>query len=197
MKLLNFAYLLIFRFFFVLLHSLFSRLFSLQNFCCVSFDVKQAESCLFLLPKRNFRFNFNYRFRNKNEGAPYWGWSTSTAVLHQVLQHSWSCLPQSSKEVKRHSSGQDTRPVHFSAASRYSPWRCRWHTPHPTLPLPWQQRHPTPTSASHSTNRYKAPGNHWFYSRKLQLAESKYSMFDRELLAAVPTIRHSRHILEG
>jgi hypothetical protein len=36
-----------------------------------------------------------------------------------------------------------------------------------------------------------------FFSRKLQPTESKYSTFDRELLAAVATIRHFRHILEG
>jgi hypothetical protein len=36
-----------------------------------------------------------------------------------------------------------------------------------------------------------------FFSRKLQPAESKYSTFDRELLAAVAAIRHFRHILEG
>jgi hypothetical protein len=36
-----------------------------------------------------------------------------------------------------------------------------------------------------------------FFSRKLQPAESKYSTFERELLAAVAAIRHFRHILEG
>jgi hypothetical protein len=36
-----------------------------------------------------------------------------------------------------------------------------------------------------------------FFSRKLQLAESKYSTFDPEFLAAVTAIRHFRHILEG
>jgi hypothetical protein len=36
-----------------------------------------------------------------------------------------------------------------------------------------------------------------FFSRKLNVAETKYSTFDRELLAAAQTIRHFRHILEG
>jgi hypothetical protein len=36
-----------------------------------------------------------------------------------------------------------------------------------------------------------------FFSRKLKPAESKYSTFDRELLAAVADIRHFRHILAG
>jgi hypothetical protein len=36
-----------------------------------------------------------------------------------------------------------------------------------------------------------------FFSRKLKLAESKYSTFDWELLNAVTAIRHFRHILEG
>ena len=36
-----------------------------------------------------------------------------------------------------------------------------------------------------------------FFSRKLSVAETKYSTFDRELLAAVAAIRHFRHILEG
>jgi hypothetical protein len=36
-----------------------------------------------------------------------------------------------------------------------------------------------------------------FFSRKLNVAETKYSTFDRELLAAAQAIRHFRHILEG
>ena len=36
-----------------------------------------------------------------------------------------------------------------------------------------------------------------FYSRKLNAAESKYSTFDRELLACVSAIRHFRFMLEG
>jgi hypothetical protein len=36
-----------------------------------------------------------------------------------------------------------------------------------------------------------------FFSRKLNVAETKYSTFDRELLAAAQVIRHFRHILEG
>jgi len=36
-----------------------------------------------------------------------------------------------------------------------------------------------------------------FFSRKLNVAETKYSTFDRELLAASQGIRHFRHILEG
>jgi hypothetical protein len=36
-----------------------------------------------------------------------------------------------------------------------------------------------------------------FFSRKLNVAETKYSTFDWELLAAAQTIRHFRHILEG
>ena len=36
-----------------------------------------------------------------------------------------------------------------------------------------------------------------FFSRKLQPAESKYSTFDWELLAAVAALTHLRHILAG
>jgi len=36
-----------------------------------------------------------------------------------------------------------------------------------------------------------------FYSQKLSKAESKYSAFDRELLAIYANIKHSRHFLEG
>jgi cleavage and polyadenylation specificity factor subunit 1 len=36
-----------------------------------------------------------------------------------------------------------------------------------------------------------------FFSRKLSVAETKYSTFDRELLAASQAIRHFRHMLEG
>jgi hypothetical protein len=35
-----------------------------------------------------------------------------------------------------------------------------------------------------------------FFSRKLQLADLKNSTFDREIIAAVASIRHVRHILE-
>ena len=36
-----------------------------------------------------------------------------------------------------------------------------------------------------------------FFSRKLSVAESRYSTFDRELLACVSTTRHFRFLLEG
>ena len=36
-----------------------------------------------------------------------------------------------------------------------------------------------------------------FFSRKLSPAESKYSTFDRELLAAYSSVRHFRHFLQG
>lgn len=36
-----------------------------------------------------------------------------------------------------------------------------------------------------------------FFSRKLSIAEKKYSAFDRELLAAYSAVRHFRHFIEG
>jgi len=36
-----------------------------------------------------------------------------------------------------------------------------------------------------------------FFSRKLSDTEKRYSTFNRELLAAVASIRHFRHMLEG
>ena len=36
-----------------------------------------------------------------------------------------------------------------------------------------------------------------FFSKKLSPAETRYSAFDRELLAVYATIRHFRHNLEG
>jgi cleavage and polyadenylation specificity factor subunit 1 len=36
-----------------------------------------------------------------------------------------------------------------------------------------------------------------FFSQKLSAAESRYSMFDRELLAVHSSILHFRHLLEG
>ena len=36
-----------------------------------------------------------------------------------------------------------------------------------------------------------------FFSKKLTPAETRYSMFDRKLLAVYATIRHFRHNLEG
>ena len=36
-----------------------------------------------------------------------------------------------------------------------------------------------------------------FFSKKLTPAETRYSAFDRELLAVYATIRHFRHNLEG
>ena len=36
-----------------------------------------------------------------------------------------------------------------------------------------------------------------FFSRRLKLAETKYSTFGRELLAAYSAIRHFRYMLEG
>ena len=36
-----------------------------------------------------------------------------------------------------------------------------------------------------------------FFSRKLQPAQTSYSAFDRELLAAYASIRHFRYFLEG
>jgi cleavage and polyadenylation specificity factor subunit 1 len=44
-------------------------------------------------------------------------------------------------------------------------------------------------------------GDHWrplgFFSRKLADTESRYSTFDRELLAAQAAIKHFRHFCEG
>jgi hypothetical protein len=44
-------------------------------------------------------------------------------------------------------------------------------------------------------------GEHWrplgFFSRKLTDTESRYSMFDRELLAAHAAIKYFRHFCEG
>ncbi len=37
----------------------------------------------------------------------------------------------------------------------------------------------------------------WFFSRKLEASQAKWSAFDRELLACVEGIRHFRFILEG
>ena len=36
-----------------------------------------------------------------------------------------------------------------------------------------------------------------FFSRKLNMAESRYSMFDRELLSCISTIRHFCFLVEG
>ena len=36
-----------------------------------------------------------------------------------------------------------------------------------------------------------------FFSKKLSLSETRYSAFDRELLAVYATTRHFRHNLEG
>ena len=36
-----------------------------------------------------------------------------------------------------------------------------------------------------------------FFSRKLKPAQTRYSTFDRELLAVYETIRHFRYFLEG
>ncbi len=47
----------------------------------------------------------------------------------------------------------------------------------------------------------QAEGTHWrplaFFSKKLEAAQSKYSAFDRELLAAYLAVRHFRFLLEG
>jgi len=44
-------------------------------------------------------------------------------------------------------------------------------------------------------------GNHWrplgFFSRKLSETESRYSTFDRELLAAFSAIKHFQHFCKG
>ena len=41
-------------------------------------------------------------------------------------------------------------------------------------------------------------GSHYYFSvKKLTPAETRYSAFDRELLAVYATIRHFRHNLEG
>jgi hypothetical protein len=48
---------------------------------------------------------------------------------------------------------------------------------------------------------HQKSGDHWrplgFFSRKLSDTESRYSTFDRELLAAFAAIRHFRHFCEG
>jgi hypothetical protein len=48
---------------------------------------------------------------------------------------------------------------------------------------------------------HKKSGDHWrplgFFSRKLTDTESRYSTFDRELLAAQAAIKHFRHFCKG
>jgi hypothetical protein len=99
--------------------------------------------------------------RTRNSSSPSWGWSTSTAISHQVLQQSRSCSPAPSKEVKRNSNGHLPWTVHFSTLSRYSARQCHRHTPHQTQLTPWRQMPSTPTLAAPSTNRYEALGSHW------------------------------------
>ncbi len=53
------------------------------------------------------------------------------------------------------------KTLECSAANRFSPRRCRWHTPHQTPPSPWQRMHPTPTSVAPSNNRHRGPGKRW------------------------------------
>ncbi len=59
----------------------------------------------------------------------------------------------------------------------------------------------TDASDTHIGALHQQVGGSWqplgFFSRKLNGAETKYSTFDRELLAAAQAIRHFRHILEG
>jgi hypothetical protein len=49
----------------------------------------------------------------------------------------------------------------FQRIKQVSPWRCHWHTPHPTPPSRWQRTRPTTTSAALSNNKYRGPGNRW------------------------------------
>jgi hypothetical protein len=72
-------------------------------------------------------------------------------------------------------------------------------------------QHPSPTAelslATDASNTHigggmqQKSGNHWrplgFFSRKLTDTESRYSTFDRELLAAQVAIKHFRHFCEG
>jgi transposase InsO family protein len=58
-------------------------------------------------------------------------------------------------------------------------------------------------SSSHTgaVLQQRRPGQQWrplgFYSQKLSAAESRYSTFDRELLAVYSSLIHFRHLLEG
>jgi hypothetical protein len=72
-------------------------------------------------------------------------------------------------------------------------------------------QHPSPTAelslATDASNTHiggvmqQKSGNHWqplgFFSRKLTDTKSRYSTFDRELLAAHAAIKHFRHFCEG
>jgi hypothetical protein len=76
-----------------------------------------------------------------------------------------------------------------------------------TVPL----QHPSPTAelslATDASDTYiegamqQKSGNHWrplgFFSRKLTDPKSRYSTFDRELLATHAAIKHFRHFCEG
>ncbi len=59
-------------------------------------------------------------------------------------------------------------------------------------------------SADHvgaSLQQWSSPSVAWqplaFFSKKLEPAQIRYSVFDRELFACVPDIRHFRYMLEG
>jgi hypothetical protein len=79
------------------------------------------------------------------------------------------------------------------------PWRPRYH---------WRTQPQTPCSLSQQTPLIHTAGvlqqlnsGRWqplaFYSKKLSGAGTRYSTFDRELLAAFSTVRHFRFLLEG
>jgi hypothetical protein len=73
--------------------------------------------------------------RMRNSCSATWGWSTSTAIAHQLLHRN---------------------PL-----------------------MPWRQMSLTLSLVAPTTNRFEALGSHWFpFSRKLQLAGSKFSTLD-------------------
>ena len=56
-------------------------------------------------------------------------------------------------------------------------------------------------ASNHHVGQQRSPGGEWqplsFFSRKLTDTETRYSTFDRELLAVVAALRHFRFLLEG
>jgi hypothetical protein len=79
-------------------------------------------------------------------------------------------------------------------------WRRRCHFN--TLPQMLSFLSPlTPPILTSEGSCSKKPVTHWqplgFFSRKLTDTESRYSTFDRELLAAQTAIKHFRHFCEG
>ena len=125
-----------------------------------------------------------------------WDSSTFTITFIRTVQKSSTRCTSSSKKRTFLGSGQPHVRPHSSNAKRHYRYILFWHTPI-LQHLRQSPLMPPKLLLVLCSNNFMANGPRYLFSCKLCNPDTRYSDFDRELLATYLAIRHLRHFVEG